>query len=216
MKAPENAFIYPKFLESLIKKINELPTEKVEKLAKYVESILFGERDDETSLDKRDAKIAKELDIKPRLVTNFGVTYVSLRRVFLQETNDRNFIDNLAYIGLDNEKGKVFWNSLNSHKTEIENTLSKKEALLSIVPKLMEVAWRVEEIKASSGQTFLPSSVGIISIGTAETGEHRVLRFEVNELSLNYLVDELLKLRDELNNVLKNDKEDKSQGRLEK
>lgn len=213
MKVPENAFIYPKFLENPIKKINELPTEKVEKLAKYVESILFGERDDETSLDKRDAKIAKELDIKPRLVTDFGVIYVSLRRIFFQETNDRNFIDNLQYLGLDNEKGRIFWNSLNSHKTEIESTLSKKEALLSIVPKLKEVAWRVEEIKASNGQTFLPSSVGIINIDIAETVEPRVLRFEVNELSLNYLVDELLKLRDELNNVLKNDKENKSQGR---
>ena len=71
----------------------------------------------------------------------------------------------------------------------------------------------MEEIKASNGQTFLPSSVGIINIDIAETVEPRVLRFEVNELSLNYLVDELLKLRDELNNVLKNDKENKSQGR---
>lgn len=191
-----------------------MPHEKVEKLAKYVESILFGEYD-ETSLDKRDAKIAKELDIKPRVVDNFGIVYVTLRKIFLQETNKRNFIENLAYLGLDRERGEILWDSLYSHKSEIGDTLSRMESLPSIVPKLMEVAWRVEEIKASNGQTFLPTSVGIIGISTAETREPRVLRFEVNDLSLNYLVDELLKLRDELNNVLKKDKEHPQDG-LEK
>lgn len=194
-----NRFIYPTFIKTTSKIINDVPLEDFKKIISYVESTLFKPNlFEETPLPERDKKKAEEIGVSLRAVQWTGGAYVNLLKTFMQESSEREFIENLSVLGLEKERAQAFWDSFIKNKEDVPSAIPLDDSLLSIMPKLTEVAWRVGKSKASFGQTISDSTWGIISISLEDTRQNEIHRFEVDISSLSYLIEELLKMQKQM------------------
>ena len=190
---------YPSNLNRYIRALKSVDDSQFSKLVKYVESKIHSEellaRD---KLKESDENIAKSLGVDVTRVSSAGILYGELMDVFASEDSRERFVDSVSDLGLDRKRAELLWKTYESHKGDIENLVGN-DVRSRVAPNIVDVVWRVDIPYAWSGNIGMSKPVAVVGLKINDgDDETHLTRFQVDELSLDYLIEELQKLQESL------------------
>ena len=190
---------YPINLKSYIRALKSIDDSQFSRLVKYVESKIHSEElTTRDKLKESDENVAKSLGVDVTRVSSAGILYGELMDVFASEDSRERFVDSVSDLGLNRKRAELLWENYESHKGDIENLVGN-DVRSRVAPNIVDVVWRVDIPYAWSGNIDMSKPVAAVGLKINDGDDDTHLtRFQVDELSLDYLIEELQKLQESL------------------
>lgn len=194
---------YPKSFYSSIKEIDKVSDDKFEKVLEFMEGTFQRGPITREEVERRQKEFSKKNKISDEEINKVGYVYFTLVDYFISESSTDRFLSGLVRIGLSEKRSRAILDSFHKIRQSLENFLGDSDMSIRFSKKLNTVHWRVDAPKAVSGQFSVPESVASISLEFNDRSGKTFDRFELDIDKLGYLIEELLRIQNEMRKLNK-------------
>lgn len=184
----------------------KLTDDQFRKVFGHVLSIVLSEEPIEIPVSEMDKKLANEIKVSKDVIATAGRSLTPLFDLFMEESDVEEFQQHLLSIGISKERSEYLWKELSSKKDAIQGLLSDVLAT-GFMTRVSGINWRVDTVNKSNGQYDISEPLGLIHLSLEGKEESFDETLEVDVDLLNYLIEELVKMRKEMDKLITGSRE---------
>ncbi len=184
----------------------KLTDDQFRKVFGHVLSIVLSEEPIEIPVSEMDKKLANEIKVSKDVIATAGRSLTPLFDLFMEESDVEEFQQHLLSIGISKERSEYLWKELSSKKDAIQGLLSDVLAT-GFMTRVSGINWRVDTVNKSNGQYDISDPLGLIHLSLEGKEESFDETLEVDVDLLNYLIEELVKMRKEMDKLITGSRE---------